>query len=431
MSGWVGSAAGDLYLMSNNTSKWQLTAAGTLQTVADNSYDIGATGANRPRSIYARGPIYSSEGTTSAVAIGVNPGAGAFAWICGGNFGYLSFGSGATNYWQMNTTAFQPSTDNTLDIGSGGQRVRSLYTAVSVSTSTVHGPNNGVLALNGAGSLGLIAFDTNNVDRWYLNAAGHFYPAADNTYDLGTTSFRPRMVYTRGALVNDAGADTPSLVNQGMTAFGGRINIGGTGGADRIGWMVTGINTPSTSIMNGSTQTLWYAEYWSNDANTGVLNGMDFGCIGPPSVKVSEINLMRLRGVGARAQGPNYARGLKVETINNGTIDNIGVDIATPGTSGSGRNLSLRASGNTELQGTTYIGSALDAWMLRDGPSGEFRLYAQSQLRLQLGYGSNYVTVPGNLTVGGVVTVGTTAQPKITVASTAPSSPATGDLWIW
>ena len=35
------------------------------------------------------------------------------------------------------------------------------------------------------------------------------------------------------------------------------------------------------------------------------------------------------------------------------------------------------------------------------------------------------------LTLSGTVTLGSTAQPKITVASGAPGSPATGDLWIW
>ena len=29
------------------------------------------------------------------------------------------------------------------------------------------------------------------------------------------------------------------------------------------------------------------------------------------------------------------------------------------------------------------------------------------------------------------IVIGSTAQPKITVASSAPGSPNTGDLWIW
>lgn len=46
-------SANGLYLRTNATDRWQVGGgSGNLLAVADNSYDIGATGATRPRSIY-------------------------------------------------------------------------------------------------------------------------------------------------------------------------------------------------------------------------------------------------------------------------------------------------------------------------------------------------------------------------------------------
>jgi hypothetical protein len=315
----------------------------------------------------------------------------------------LQFAVAGVVAWRIDftTKALLGNTDNTYDIGaSGATRPRYIYVGTGVITPVVATPL--------VQSSTALQFYANNVAKWRIHTTGDLWAETDNAFDIGAVgAVRPRDLFlgrnlTVGGTTTfpDLGADTPSLKNQGMTAFGGRINIGGLGGADRIGFMVTGINTPSTTLMNGSTQTLWYAEYWSNDANTGSLNGLDFGVIGPPSVKVSEINIARLRGVGARTQKPDFARGLKVESIDNGAVDNIGVDIAVPGNTASTRKLSLRAQGNVELQGNTYIGNALDGWINRDGPSGEIRYYAQSQLRLALGYGSNYISVPGQIRIG-------------------------------
>jgi hypothetical protein len=44
------------------TSRWTLTNTGNLIAAADNTYDIGASGANRPRSVYTGGTIYSGNG---------------------------------------------------------------------------------------------------------------------------------------------------------------------------------------------------------------------------------------------------------------------------------------------------------------------------------------------------------------------------------
>jgi len=282
-----------------------------------------------------------------------------------GNAGSLIVKTSNIQRWNFNSAGHMlASTDNSYDIGaSAASRPRYAYVGTGVITPTV-----GTSLVQSATTLQLGA---SNNPKWRIHTTGDLWAEVDNAYDIGaSTGVRPRDVFiarnldVKGVTTHpDLGADTPATKFSGMTAFGGRLNIGGLGGADRIGFMVTGINTPSTTLMSGSTQTLWYAEYWSNDANTGVLNGMDFGVIGPPSVKVQDINLMRLRGVGSRALGPNIARGLKVETITNGTQANFGIEVLAPGTTGSSENYAIKAAGNSLFQGDVRIGNPYQGYL--------------------------------------------------------------------
>lgn len=314
----------------------------------DNTYTIGQNLASRPSVVYVSGFLKTGIDATQEMIFG---GSGGAAYIRPSASNVIEFGTAGSPRWKIDASGhFMAGLDNTYDIGaSASGRLRYLYAGSGVITPVVSTP---LVQSSSALQLG-----ANGAAKWRIHTTGDLWAETDNAQDIGASSgSRPRKIWTNTLEVADAGADTPATKFNGMTAFGGRINIGGVGGADRIGWMVTGINTPNTTIMNGSTQTLWYAEYWSNDANTGVLNGMDFGCIGPPTVKVSEINLMRLRGVGARTQKPDYARGLKVESIDNGLVANFGIDIAAPGTS-AGLNYGLNVNGKTWLHGVVEIGT--------------------------------------------------------------------------
>ena len=48
-------AADNLYLGNGGGSQWAIAGGGTFLTLADNIYDIGASGANRPRNLYLAG----------------------------------------------------------------------------------------------------------------------------------------------------------------------------------------------------------------------------------------------------------------------------------------------------------------------------------------------------------------------------------------
>jgi len=52
---------------------------------------------------------------------------------------------------------------------------------------------------------GIIKFFTNNGTRWNVGSSGHFYPDQNNTYDIGSTSYRVRNIYTNDLHLSNEG----------------------------------------------------------------------------------------------------------------------------------------------------------------------------------------------------------------------------------
>ena len=50
-----------------------------------------------------------------------------------------------------------------------------------------------------------LSLGTNNNIRWYVSSSGHFYPAPNNTYDIGTTSNRVRNIYINDLQLSNKG----------------------------------------------------------------------------------------------------------------------------------------------------------------------------------------------------------------------------------
>ena len=73
--------------------------------------------------------------------------------------------------------------------------------------------NSGQLIISNASGTGVgegaIVFKSgSNSTRWYISSGGHFYPAANNSFDIGTTSNRVRNIYTNDLnLSNEGGAN--------------------------------------------------------------------------------------------------------------------------------------------------------------------------------------------------------------------------------
>lgn len=117
--GTVGGAA--LRFQTNNTIRWNVDSSGHLTAEADNTYDIGASAATRPRNIYA--------GTSVVAAAAFQVGAGNAILFSGttlqiGNSGNWSSGmglyAGTTLVSSLTTTAFTNAVPFVAPVGSAG-----------------------------------------------------------------------------------------------------------------------------------------------------------------------------------------------------------------------------------------------------------------------------------------------------------------------
>jgi hypothetical protein len=159
------------------------TLTGNLLFSADNTRDIGAVGATRPRTIYA---------ATSFVGPGAVP--------TGGTAGQVLSKVDATNYnlaWVAQsggitlplgqTLTFSP--DNTYDIGaSATTRPRYVYAGSGVIAPVVSSP---VVQSNAQLALG-----SNATTRWRIHTTGDLWAEVDNTYDIGASGgSRPRDLF--------------------------------------------------------------------------------------------------------------------------------------------------------------------------------------------------------------------------------------------
>lgn len=119
----VASAAATYLPLVGGTLTGALTMAANLLFSADNTKDIGASAANRPRSVYVGTSLFSNRVYGPA---GLD----------------LFLGDNATSRWAMQagTGHFLAITDNTYDIGvSGSNRPRNVYVAGALKTGTKAG----------------------------------------------------------------------------------------------------------------------------------------------------------------------------------------------------------------------------------------------------------------------------------------------------
>lgn len=241
-------------------AKWLFSNTGSFLALADNTYDIGASGTNRPRNLYLAGQALLSDGTIAAPSyafasetntgiyrpttntLGLSAGGSHVVWLSTaasliklrGDYG-LAFCSGdasttadtflrrdAANTLVMrngvNPQAFNiygTYTDasnyerltSDYDAAAGNFRLRSL----AAGTGQVRG-----LYLDGAYALRL---GSGGFVRWEINATG-LVANNDNTYDIGASGAnRPRNLYL-GGIVNAAG------LQFGITGVGGSAGTG-------------------------------------------------------------------------------------------------------------------------------------------------------------------------------------------------------------
>lgn len=96
----------------SNIGRWNIDASGHLLATTDNTYDIGAAGATRPRTIYVGTDVRSPQ-----------------FWS---NTGNTSYGAAGTAYWQILSSPagmLVPVSTNTYDIGLSNDIVRAIYSS--------------------------------------------------------------------------------------------------------------------------------------------------------------------------------------------------------------------------------------------------------------------------------------------------------------
>jgi hypothetical protein len=232
-SAFIISNAGDLAI---NTNKFTVAAAsgntviagttslnGNVTFATDATYDIGATGANRPRDLFLSRNLVVGGTLTLAGGVNLN--------------GNVTIGDASSDTLTINSTITSNLifTDNTYDIGaSGATRPKNLYLAGLLTMGgalTVAGASN----LNGAVTLGDAAADNITVNGTITSNLIF----TDNTYDIGALgATRPRNVYLSGTTITQTNSSSVSNVIQ-STGGGANLRISAATGAGAFANQIT------------------------------------------------------------------------------------------------------------------------------------------------------------------------------------------------
>lgn len=219
-----GGSARALNFGTGGSTYWQVSTAGMFLALTDNSNDIGASGASRPRSIYwgtqalapqnasATAPDYAWSGNTNygiylrsnaIIALTFN-GTEKIAFA-GGNAQVLSSDT-ALNWSTTTSSTGSQDTGLVRDAAS----VLALKSGTNAMTFRVYGTTTGSVYsyLNNDGtnthlnnSAGTLNLGRGGTDYWQVNTSGMFLANTDNANDIGASgATRPRNLFLGGTL---------------------------------------------------------------------------------------------------------------------------------------------------------------------------------------------------------------------------------------
>lgn len=250
----TGSNGRSLLLGTGGAGQWIIDgAAHHLQATPDNSFDIGGSGALRPRSIYWGTQALGADGTAAAPshAFASAVGSGLFKHA---SFGGLSFSAAGVHAARLDNTG-NFVTLGSLFIGASGVDLNSTLDTILVrDAANTLARRNGTTAQTdrlyntftdasnyerlaitwstniafisteaagtgaarelrvGSGGATPLTFFTTGTNRWQFSSTGHLLAITDNTLDIGASgATRPRSVYWgTQALGSDGSATNPS-----------------------------------------------------------------------------------------------------------------------------------------------------------------------------------------------------------------------------
>jgi hypothetical protein len=251
ITGWDGAATTDAYMaFGTRTSgafsqKWRIQSGGSWVASTDNSWDIGNSGALRPRTGYF-GTSLVAPTINATTALQLN---GTSINTAGtlSNVAYLN----QANTFSANSQTFSGAVNSNAtfdfkntDTGASANTLLRIFNGTndslvmrSYSATHATNPNEAEFDANRAGGLifkasdasGAVSFATGGTTkRWTITSAGHLIGVADNTYDIGASgATRPRTGYfgtsvvspvvnaTTGIQINGAAASNKILKGNG------------------------------------------------------------------------------------------------------------------------------------------------------------------------------------------------------------------------
>lgn len=238
-----------------------------------------------------------------------------------------SAGGAFVALWAMNNSGhFIPMADDSWDIGTAAKKVRTVITT-SVDAGTnlemIKNSGGGIMAIGGGSSFVQLNFYTGNTPRWHVTSGGHWYPVADNTYDIGSVALSVRDLYLQGETVGENGnngntADQTAFANALTDITGTSWAVGANeqwefeihvpflrnASAGTVGFTINGPagSTCAYSVF-GSNTTTTFSEAYSTSLNTST------GTLGT-STSTTHIAIIRGRiSTGANA-GTAVGRGV-------------------------------------------------------------------------------------------------------------------------
>ncbi len=376
---------------SDVAERWRIDTTGNFITASDNAYDIGASGANRPRAIYTAGLI--NVGSSATIANGLT--------VTAGNVGV---GGAPTSQVALRTNG------SITAAGGNAIGVQSINTLVAAANSNDLAAFRATPTFTPGGFTSLGGYD-----YYAANGTG----AVASMYGVYVESLTNGTTNNYGIYVNaPSGGNAVGIYNAGTTTLVGAVTMNSSLAVDSLtvggGYGSTGVtisnagaismdgalllsasgsNTSPAIRMNADTNTGWYegvSNTWSFAASgSEVLRMSASGIAGPSAGSLTVVNGLTVTAgnVGIGISSPGRDLSVMGDTAKTGAVEEVGsfssndgtdplelvFNIGNNATAGSRytslqsveqnqafRSLSLNPSGGNVGIGTTGPGSTLD-----------------------------------------------------------------------
>ena len=337
------SAADTFEIVTAGADRWQITAAGHLLAVDDATYDIGASGATRPRNMFLSGT--ATLGTALAVASG---GTALASGTSGGVLGYTATGTLASSaLLTANGVVIgggAGATPTSLGAMTNGQLVVGSTSAAPVVAAITAG--SGITVTNGAGSI-TVAADAAAYDQ-----------LTGLTLSNGTDATNDIDITVGGASSDDAALADRTTMSL-TAALGKQLDVG---------WAVGGTpGTPAGGLDTGVVGNGTYHIFLIKRPDTGVVDALFSLSASAPTMPTNYTKKRRIgsiiRSAGAILLFTHRSDFFELTTP---VLD---VDITNPGTSAVTRTLASVPTGIVvEAVMNVYIERSTNAFILYLSP---------------------------------------------------------------